>query len=39
MPDDGELFDLLSEWAPDAADRKRILVTNADALYGAPPHN
>jgi predicted TIM-barrel fold metal-dependent hydrolase len=39
MPNDGDLFDLLSEWAPDAEDRKRILVSNADALYGAPAHN
>jgi D-galactarolactone isomerase len=39
MPDDGKpddalLFDLLSEWAPDAAARERILVRNPEALYG-----
>jgi predicted TIM-barrel fold metal-dependent hydrolase len=34
VPDDGELFDLLGEWAPDAATRQRILVDNPAALYG-----
>ncbi|HKW03190.1 MAG TPA: amidohydrolase family protein [Vicinamibacterales bacterium] len=33
-PDDAVLFDLLSEWAPDANVRHRILVENAAALYG-----
>ena len=33
-PDDAALFDLLAEWAPDAAQRKRILVTNPEILYG-----
>src|SRR5215467_7398154 len=33
-PDDALLFDLLSEWAPDAATRERILVRNPEALYG-----
>jgi predicted TIM-barrel fold metal-dependent hydrolase len=33
-PDDAVLFDLLSEWAPDATTRNRILVTNPEALYG-----
>lgn len=33
-PDDATLFDLLTEWAPDAAQRQRILVTNPEALYG-----
>jgi D-galactarolactone isomerase len=33
-PDDAVLFDLLSDWAPDEATRKRILVTNPEALYG-----
>src|SRR5437588_11804078 len=33
-PNDAALFDLLSEWAPDAALRQRILVTNPEALYG-----
>jgi len=33
-PNDARLFDLLTEWAPDAAQRQRILVTNPEALYG-----
>jgi D-galactarolactone isomerase len=33
-PDDAALFDLLTEWAPDAAVRRRILVTNPETLYG-----
>ena len=33
-PDDALLFDLLSTWAPDAATRTRILVTNPQTLYG-----
>jgi predicted TIM-barrel fold metal-dependent hydrolase len=33
-PDDALLFDLLSEWAPDAATRNRILVRNPESLYG-----
>ena len=33
-PDDAMLFDLLTEWAPDANTRHRILVENAAALYG-----
>jgi 2-pyrone-4,6-dicarboxylate lactonase len=37
MPNDGDLVDLLSDWIPDAAMRKRILVDNACALYGFPP--
>jgi predicted TIM-barrel fold metal-dependent hydrolase len=36
-PDDAVLFDLLSEWAPDAATRRRILVTNPETLYGFAP--
>lgn len=35
-PDDAVLFDLLSDWAPDARVRQRILVDNAEALYGFP---
>jgi predicted TIM-barrel fold metal-dependent hydrolase len=35
-PNDAVLFDLLSEWAPDAALQKRILVDNPAALYGFP---
>jgi predicted TIM-barrel fold metal-dependent hydrolase len=34
MPNDGDLFDLLAEWVPDEATRKRILVDNARELYG-----
>jgi predicted TIM-barrel fold metal-dependent hydrolase len=33
-PDDAVLFDLLSDWAPDARVRQRILVENPAALYG-----
>jgi len=33
-PDDAVLFDLVSDWAPDAAARQRILVDNPAALYG-----
>jgi D-galactarolactone isomerase len=33
-PDDALLFDLLSVWAPEAATRNRILVSNPEALYG-----
>jgi predicted TIM-barrel fold metal-dependent hydrolase len=33
MPNDGELLDLLSEWAPDAALRHKILVDNPARLY------
>jgi D-galactarolactone isomerase len=33
-PDDAALFDLLANWAPDAATRQRILVENPAALFG-----
>jgi D-galactarolactone isomerase len=33
-PDDALLFDLLAEWAPDEATRRRILVANPERLYG-----
>ena len=36
MVNDGDLVDLLAEWVPDAATRKRILVENPAALYGFP---
>ena len=36
-PNDAILFDLLSDWAPDEALRKRILVDNPAVLYGFPP--
>lgn len=32
-PDDGELLDLLLEWAPDETDRRKMLVDNPAALY------
>ena len=34
MPDDGDLADMLFEWAPDEAQRKKILVDNPRRLYG-----
>jgi predicted TIM-barrel fold metal-dependent hydrolase len=34
MPDDGHLADLLGAWAPDEAQRKKILVDNPQRLYG-----
>lgn len=33
MPNDGGLMDLVADWIPDAATRKRILVDNAEKLY------
>jgi predicted TIM-barrel fold metal-dependent hydrolase len=33
-PDDAALFDLLQEWVPDEATRKKILVENPAKLYG-----
>jgi D-galactarolactone isomerase len=33
-PNDAILFDLLAEWAPDAAQRRAILVDNPAILYG-----
>ena len=33
-PNDALLFDLLTEWAPDAALRKQVLVDNPATLYG-----
>jgi len=35
-PDDAILFDLLGVWAPDEAERSRILVANPGRLYGFP---
>jgi predicted TIM-barrel fold metal-dependent hydrolase len=35
-PDDAQIFDLLADWAPDAAVRHRILVDNPQVLYGFP---
>jgi 2-pyrone-4,6-dicarboxylate lactonase len=34
MPNDGALMDHLADWAPDAAVRRKVLVDNAEALYG-----
>jgi predicted TIM-barrel fold metal-dependent hydrolase len=34
MPNDGELADMLAEWVPDEAQRKRVLVDNPQRLYG-----
>ena len=33
MPDDGELLDLLGDWALDPALRQRVLVDNPARLY------
>jgi predicted TIM-barrel fold metal-dependent hydrolase len=33
MPDDGDLVDLLTDFAPDQATRNRILVANPETLY------
>jgi predicted TIM-barrel fold metal-dependent hydrolase len=35
-PSDAVLFDLLSAWAPNSADRHKILVENPEVLYGFP---
>src|SRR5258708_25135016 len=35
-PDDAMLFDLLAQWAPSEAVRRRILVENPETLYGLP---
>ena len=35
MPDDGHLLDLLHDWTPDAATRRRILVETPARLFGA----
>ena len=34
VPDDADLLDLLLDWAPDEATRKKILVDNPAELYG-----
>jgi predicted TIM-barrel fold metal-dependent hydrolase len=34
LPDDGKLLDLLSDWAPDPRQFRRILVDNPAKLYG-----
>lgn len=35
-PDDAVVFDLIGQWAPDAATRHRLLVDNPGVLYGFP---
>ena len=37
MPNDGDLLDLMLEWAPDEALRKKILTDNPAELFGFPP--
>ncbi|WP_424139476.1 amidohydrolase family protein [Roseomonas chloroacetimidivorans] len=37
MPNDGDLVDLLMEWLPDPAVRRRIFAENPAALYGFDP--
>jgi predicted TIM-barrel fold metal-dependent hydrolase len=34
MPADGDLLNLLADWAPDEVVRQRILVDNPAVLYG-----
>ncbi len=34
MPDDGDLADMLADWSPDEAQRRKILVANPQRLYG-----
>jgi len=34
MPNDGDLADMLLDWVPDEAQRKRVLVDNPARLYG-----
>jgi predicted TIM-barrel fold metal-dependent hydrolase len=34
MPNDGDLVDRIAVWAPDEAARRRIMVGNAERLYG-----
>lgn len=37
LPDDADLLDLLLDWAPDEATRRRIMVDNPAHLYGFGP--
>jgi predicted TIM-barrel fold metal-dependent hydrolase len=37
MPDDGDLVDLVADFAPDEATRDRILVDNPERLYDFGP--
>jgi predicted TIM-barrel fold metal-dependent hydrolase len=36
-PDDAVLLDLVAAWVPDAATRRRVLVSNPETLYGFAP--
>lgn len=36
MPNPGDLLDLLTDWVPDEAARRRVLVDNPARLYGFP---
>jgi predicted TIM-barrel fold metal-dependent hydrolase len=36
MPNDGDLLDLLADWAPDPTLRDRVLASNPAALYDFP---
>jgi D-galactarolactone isomerase len=36
-PDDARLLDLLADWVPDGAARRRVLVDNPATLYDFPP--
>jgi predicted TIM-barrel fold metal-dependent hydrolase len=36
VPNDGDLADMLADWVPDEAQRKRVLVDNPAKLYGFP---
>jgi len=33
MPNDGDLVDMLADWVPDEAQRKKVLVDNPARLY------
>ena len=35
-PDDADLLDLVLDWAPDDATRRKILVSNPEHLYAFP---
>lgn len=37
MPNDGDLIDLMLDWAPDEALRKKIFTDNPAELFGFPP--
>jgi D-galactarolactone isomerase len=37
MPNDVALLDMMLEWVPDEATRKRIFVDNSAEIFGFPP--